>query len=156
MASATLSTRAPTRDTKSNVTALRSVLTPALRARIEAKVASLLDNATMLLGVLDDADRATFDMEPDFDGEEDNQDCCAAADDDPVSMPDRQNRNDFAAGTPEDDEASAQPITLSPDRRPVVVYRPTAKEMRAAYRRNGDPIPANLRRFRGLTGSARA
>ncbi|TPG45688.1 hypothetical protein EAH89_26155 [Roseomonas nepalensis] len=126
MASATLSTRAPTRDTKSNVTALRSVLTPALRARIEAKVASLLDGATMLLRVLDDADRANLDMEPDADGEA------------------------------EVAEASGQPLTLSPDRSPVVVHRPTAREMRAAYRRNGDPVPANLRRFGGGFGSAHA
>lgn len=54
-------------------------------------------------------------------------------------------------GEAEVDEGSAQPITLSPDRRPVVVHRPNARQMRGADRGNGDPISANLR---GLLGRA--
>jgi hypothetical protein len=72
-----------------------------------------------------------------------------AMDWDPDLEPDEDGEEDA-------DEASAQPITLSPDRRPVVVHRPSARQMRAAYRRNGDPIPANLRGFGSVFGSARA
>lgn len=52
-------------------------------------------------------------------------------------------------GEAEPGEVSAQPVTLAPDRR-LVVHRPSARQQRAAYRRNGDPIPSNLRR--GLFG----
>ncbi|WP_424140336.1 hypothetical protein [Roseomonas chloroacetimidivorans] len=49
-------------------------------------------------------------------------------------------------GEAEPEEASQQPVTLVPDwARPVQVVRPSHREMREAYRRNGDPIPANLR-----------
>jgi len=120
----------------------------ALRARLEL----LIEQAIEALDALD----GDPDAEPDFDGEEAHDGCCAAADDNPVSMPCRQNRNDFGAGTPEDaepdvDEAWAQPPTLCPDRRAAVVYRPSAKQQRAAYRANGDAVPANLR---GLLGRA--
>ena len=120
----------------------------ALRARLER----LIEEAIEALNALD----GDPDAEPDHDGEEAHEGCCAAADDNPVSMPCRQNRNDFDAGTPEDaepdvDEAWAQPLTLCPDRRAAVVYRPNAKQRRAAYRANGDAVPANLR---GLIGRA--
>ncbi|WP_424140004.1 hypothetical protein [Roseomonas chloroacetimidivorans] len=49
-------------------------------------------------------------------------------------------------GEAEPDEVSAQPVTLVPDWiRPVQVLRPSHREMRDAYRRAGEPIPANLR-----------
>jgi hypothetical protein len=55
-------------------------------------------------------------------------------------------------GEAEPDEASIQPTILTPDWiRPVMLHRPSPAEMRAAYRRNGDPVPANLR---GLFGRA--
>ncbi|WP_424138577.1 hypothetical protein [Roseomonas chloroacetimidivorans] len=48
-------------------------------------------------------------------------------------------------GRAEPDEAD-QPVTLVPDwARPVQALRPSPREMREAYCRNGDPIPANLR-----------
>ncbi|WP_458094752.1 hypothetical protein [Roseomonas sp. WA12] len=91
------------------------VMTPELRAAIEREAHSLLDAATFLIDFLNAADRPTLDMEPDAEGEA------------------------------EPDEASAQPVTLAPDWvRPVQVIRPTRRQMRQAYRRNGDPIPANL------------
>ena len=102
------------------------VLTPVVRARMEAQISAFLDSANFLLDMLDAADAQHADMEPDCDGEADV------------------------------DEASAQPVTLSPDRSRAVTYRPSARQMRAAYRRNGDPIPANLRRFNGIFGSTRA
>jgi hypothetical protein len=56
-------------------------------------------------------------------------------------------------GEGEPDEASIQPTILTPDWiSPVMLHRPSPAEMRAAYRRNGDPIPANLR---GLFGRVR-
>ena len=94
------------------------ILTPALRARIEAL-------ATFLVDLLDAADAPQADMEPDTDGEA------------------------------EADEAGAQPVTLSPDRFRTATYRPSARQQRAAYRRNGDPLPANLRRFGSLVGGVR-
>ena len=59
-------------------------------------------------------------------------------------------------GEAEVDEARAQPVTLCPDHSRAVTYRPSARQQRAAYRRNGDPIPANFRRFGGVFGSTRA
>jgi len=53
------------------------------------------------------------------------------------------------------EEASAQAVTLCADRHPAV-HCPSAGQMRAAYQCNGDAVPANLRRFGGLFGSARA
>jgi hypothetical protein len=50
-----------------------------------------------------------------------------------------------ADGEAEPDEASAQPFTFSMDRFPPVVHRPSAAEMRRAYRKIGAPIPGNLR-----------
>ncbi|TPG41934.1 hypothetical protein EAH89_28215 [Roseomonas nepalensis] len=95
------------------------ILTPALRARIEALAAFLVD-------LLDAADAPHADIEPDTDGEL------------------------------EPDEASTQPATLCPDRARVRTYRPSARQQCAACRRNGDPIPANLRRFGGVFGGVRA
>ena len=91
------------------------VLTPAVRSRMEAQISAFLDGANFLLDMLDAADAQHADKEPDVDGEA------------------------------EPDEASAQPVTLSPDRARAVTHRPSARQMCAAYRRNGDPIPANLR-----------
>ncbi|MBI0538984.1 hypothetical protein D9599_25870 [Roseomonas sp. KE2513] len=100
-----------------------AVMTPELRTEIRNRAEVLmdearaaLDGATYLINLLDAADRLVIDLEPDADGETE-------------------------AG-----EDSAQPITLSPDRVPVLTYRPSARQMRAAYRRNGDPTPATLRR----------
>jgi hypothetical protein len=81
-----------------------------------------LDGAAYFVNFLDAADRPTIDLETDADGEADAI------------------------------EASAQPVTLAPPPvRAVQQHRPTRRQMRAAYRRNGDPIPANLR---GLFGRA--
>jgi hypothetical protein len=88
---------------------------PEIRARISAEIRSLLDRAEALIDFLNAADAPLLDMEPDTDGEA------------------------------EPDEASAQPITLAMDRFPPVVHRPSAAQMRAAYRRIGAAIPANLR-----------
>ena len=55
------------------------------------------------------------------------------------------------------DEASAQFVTLSPDRHPpAVTHRPSRRAMNLAYRRNGDLIPPNLRPFGNALGSVRA
>ncbi|MFC0389492.1 hypothetical protein [Muricoccus vinaceus] len=102
------------------------VLTPAVRDRMEAQISAFLDSANFLLDMLDAADAQHADKEPDSDGEA------------------------------EADEASTQPSTLSPDRARAITHRPSARQMRAAYRRNGDPIPSNLRRFNGVFGSAGA
>ncbi|WP_043838364.1 hypothetical protein [Muricoccus aerilatus] len=108
-----------------------AVMTPELRAEIRNRAENLmdearaaLDGATYLINLLDAADRPVIDLEPNADGEA------------------------------EPDEASAQPVTLSPDRVPVLTYRPSVRQQRAAYRCNGDPVPTNLRR--GMFGSARA
>ena len=90
--------------------------TDTFRARLEALAAAAIEALDLLDG--------DPDAEPDFDGEEAHEGCCAAADDNPVSMPCRQQRNDFGAGTSEDaeadaDEAWAQPVTLAPDRAPA-------------------------------------
>jgi hypothetical protein len=50
-----------------------------------------------------------------------------------------------AEGEAEPDEASAQPFTLAMDRFPPVVHRPSAAQMRRAYRKIGAAVPANLR-----------
>ena len=71
---------------------------------------------------LDAFDAQRADLEPDADAEPDTDDCCQASDD-----------------------------ILAPKLRSERVRLPTLAEMRAAYRRNGDPIPANLR---GLLGRA--
>ena len=102
------------------------VITPDVRACLRRQIEALLDAATFLMDMLDAADAQHADMEPDCDGEADA------------------------------DEASVQPVMLSPDRCRAVTHRLSARQMRAAYRRNGDPIPANLRRFNGVFGSARA
>jgi hypothetical protein len=88
---------------------------PETRSRISAEIRSLLDRAETLIDFLNAADAPLLDMEPDAEGEA------------------------------EPDEASAQPFTLAMDRFPPVVHRPSAREMRQAYRRTGSPIPANLR-----------
>jgi hypothetical protein len=88
---------------------------PEVRTRIAAEIRSLLDRAEALIDFLNTADAPLLDLEPDTDGEA------------------------------EPDEASAQPFTLAMDRFPPVVHRPSATEMRQAYRRTGAPIPANLR-----------
>jgi hypothetical protein len=73
-----------------------------------------------LIALLDAVDAQHADMEPDHDGE------------------------------PEPIEAAGQPVTLAPPPvRAVQQHRPTRRQMAVAYRRNGDPIPANLR---GLLG----
>lgn len=59
-------------------------------------------------------------------------------------------------GEVEPDEASEQLVTLSPDRVRILTHRPSARQQRAAYRRNGDPVPSNLRRFGGMFGGRRA
>jgi len=97
-----------------------AVITPELRAAIEREARSLLDAATFLIDYLNEADQPIMDLEPDADGEA------------------------------EADEASVQPVTLSPDRASPLTYRPSARQQRAAYRRNGDRIPSNLRRLNGL------
>lgn len=94
------------------------ISTDTLRARLEELAQQAIDALDALDG--------DPDMEPDADGEEAHEGCCAAADDNPVSMPCRQPRNDFGSGTPEDaeddpDEASRQPVTLAPDRTPAKV-----------------------------------
>lgn len=110
---------------------LAAMMTPGLRAEIVQRAAALMDEARsalnaaqFLIECLDAADRPMIDLEPDHDGEE------------------------------EPDEAAAQPVTLAPHACPLATIRPTAAEMRAAYRRNGDPVPRNLRRW--PFGSARA
>jgi len=102
------------------------VITPDLRACLHGQINAFLDAANFLLRMLDTADAQHADMEPDSDGEA------------------------------EPDEASAQPATLSPDRARAVTHRPSARQMRAAYRHNGDPIPANLRPLASLFGGRRA
>ncbi|MBP0446698.1 hypothetical protein J8J14_18130 [Roseomonas sp. SSH11] len=90
------------------------------RARISDEIRTLLDRAEALIDFLNAADAPLLDLEPDADGEA------------------------------EPDEASAQPVTLAPTwAPPVTIHRPTRAEMRAAYRRNGDPVPANLRSLLG-------
>lgn len=71
------------------------------------------DYVARTLAILDAADGDT-DMEPD-------DDCCAVADDDLSSRPDRQHAGPvMGPGTPEDAEddaagVSCQPVTLAPD-----------------------------------------
>ncbi|MBP0493996.1 hypothetical protein [Roseomonas indoligenes] len=103
-------------------------MTPKLRVEMGRKAEELLDEAraamdgaAYLIGFLDAADRPVMDLEPDCDGED------------------------------EPEEASAQPVTLAPDRVCDTVHRPTRRQMVAAYRRVGAPVPANLR---GLFGRA--
>jgi hypothetical protein len=86
-----------------------------IRARISAEIRSLLDRAEALIDFLNAADAPLLELEPDADGEA------------------------------EPDEASAQPFTLAMDRFPPVVHRPSAAEMRRAYRKIGAPVPGNLR-----------
>jgi hypothetical protein len=115
---------------------------PEIRARITGEIRSLLDRAEALIDFLNAADAPLLDLEPDADGEA------------------------------EPDEASAQPLTLAPDRAnvvqmprrlrhvegitsaapidwaasmPAAVHRPSNREMRRAYRETGAPVPANLR-----------
>jgi hypothetical protein len=88
---------------------------PEIRTRITAEIRSLLDRAEALIDFLNAADAPLLDLEPDADGEA------------------------------EPDEASAQPITLAMDRFPPVVHRPSAAQMRRAYRETGAAVPANLR-----------
>jgi hypothetical protein len=88
---------------------------PEIRTRITAEVRALLDRAEALIDFLNAADAPLLDMEPDADGEA------------------------------EPDEASAQPFTLAMDRFPPVVHRPSAADMRRAYRETGAAVPANLR-----------
>jgi len=146
------STRTPRRSRRAVGGASRKRRLPSVPAALRARLELLIEEAIEALDALD----GDPDAEPDFDGEEAHEGCCAAADDNPITMPCRQNRNDFGAGTPEDaeaeaDEAWVQPLTLCPDRRAAVVYRPTAKQQRAAYRANGDAVPSSLR---GLIGRA--
>lgn len=82
--------------------------------------------AAFLVDLRDAADAPRADMEPDTQGEA------------------------------EPDEASRQLATLCPDWAPVRTYRPSARQQRAAFCRNRDPIPANLRRLGGILRSARA
>lgn len=110
-----------------------AVMTPELRAEIRNRAESLmdeaqaaLDGAFYLINLLDAADRPVIDLEPDADSEA------------------------------EPDEANAQPLTLSPDHCPLAIHRPSAAQQRAAYRRNGDAIPSNLRRFGRMFGGGRA
>jgi hypothetical protein len=88
---------------------------PQIRAGIEAEIRVLLDRANNLIDFLNAADAPLLDLEPDHDGE----------------------------ASP--DEASAQPFTLAMDRFPPVVHRPSAAQMRCAYRETGTAVPANLR-----------
>ncbi|MCR0980623.1 hypothetical protein [Roseomonas populi] len=112
-----------------------AVMTAELRAAIEQKAQQLmdearaaLDGAAYLIDFLDAADRPILDMEPDADGE--------ASDD---------------VGEEEHQEPWDAPITLAPDITHARVIRPTRRQMAAAYRRVGAPVPANLR---GLFGRA--
>ncbi|WP_424139100.1 hypothetical protein [Roseomonas chloroacetimidivorans] len=87
----------------------------ALRERLEVLVTNTID----MLDALD----GDYDLEPDAEGEAEKVSHGA------TPLPGGQ-----------------QPVTLVPDWvRPVQVLRPGHREMREAYRRNGDPIPANLR-----------
>ena len=77
-----------------------------------------------LIALLDAADASSADMEPDAEGEA------------------------------EPAEASARPVTLPPNWvLPVQHITPTRAQMRAAYRRNGDPVPVNLRGLFGRAGA---
>jgi len=98
-----------------------AVMTADLRAAISREATQLLDAATFLLDFLNAADAPAEDMEPDHDGEAETV------------------------------EGWLQPVTLAPPVRPVVTIRPTRAQMRAAYRRIGAPVPAELR---GLIGRA--
>ena len=84
----------------------------------------IIERALALLDALD----GDPDLEPSADFELDDEDCCAAADDDPVPNPARQPHILYGAGDPEDGEAALQPVTLAPDWvRPVVLRRSAAK-----------------------------
>lgn len=79
---------------------------PAHRARIAALVATLIDWL--------DATGSDPDLEPDADGEEE-QDCCSVADDDPTPYAARQLHDATLIGSEDDQEASLQPLTLAMD-----------------------------------------
>jgi hypothetical protein len=104
-------------------------------AKLRHQLHDIIERALALLDALD----GDPDLEPGTDFEPDDEDCCAAADDDPVPNPARQPHILYGAGDPEDGEAALQPVTLAPDWvQPVrVSYRGAILH---AFRAPGEPV----------------